>query len=82
MSDKVLSAAEVERLRNIEQAAHDLLCWTYQHAITVGPEEYFRNVRNLHPGVWNVMNASERDLYQALIRTSAALHHQTEEKGE
>lgn len=59
--------AERDRLRAVEQAAHDLLCWTYQYAINVDPSEYSRHVKDLHPGVYNKMNAAEQTLYSALM---------------
>lgn len=66
---KVIQAARAE----VIQAAHDLLCWTYQHAINVEPADYSRNVRDLHPGVFNTMNSSERDLFVALLKHNDAL---------
>lgn len=60
------SQAKNERLRKIEQGAHDLLCWTYSHTINVDPENYSRHVKDLHPGVYNSMNEAERQLYVAL----------------
>jgi hypothetical protein len=63
----VAAAEERDRLRDVEQAAHDLLCWTHQHAINVEPADYSRHVKDLHPGVWNEMNTSEQELYAKLM---------------
>lgn len=57
----------------VRQAAHDLLCWTYQHCINVDQSEYSRNVKDLHPGVFNLMNESERVLYTALLKENEAI---------
>jgi len=68
------SPAELLRLRQVEQAAHDLLCWTYQHEINVEPAEYSRHVRNLAPGIYEKLNAAEQKLYLALMGYAGAFN--------
>lgn len=57
---------EVDRLRRIETAAHFLLVHRYQECISNDPGPQGWRVTDLHPGVWNRMDATERDLYTAL----------------
>lgn len=73
---QIVSAVKTEELkflRAIEQAAHDLLCWTFQADINVEPEQYSRHVKDLHPGVFNKLNAAEQTLYNALMRRKGAI---------
>ncbi|MDJ0894844.1 MAG: hypothetical protein QNJ92_06850 [Alphaproteobacteria bacterium] len=73
---QIVSAIKTEDLaflRAIEQAAHDLLCWTHQDCIDVEPSEYRRHVSQLHPGVYNKLNSAEQTLYNALMRRPGAL---------
>jgi len=64
---QVTAEVDGDRLQAVEQAAHDLLCWTHQYAINVEPSQHSRHVGDLHPSVYNKMNAAEQTLYSALM---------------
>lgn len=68
-----IKTKDLEFLRAIEQAAHDLICWTHQSSIDVEPDKYSRHVKDLHPSVFNTLNSAEQQLYNALMRRKGAL---------
>lgn len=71
--EQELHDRRMERARATQQAireAHSLLVWTYQHAIDTDemPARGWWHVKDLHPGVYNTMNAAEQSLYTALMK--------------